>query len=109
MPRKDIIQRIQNPIPHYTIEGLKRLAKVNNVPIRRGANKTELLNILEERGIIREHRDLEITNLGVEQQIEPLEQIKELRKKPPTTKRVALQKYQSYIKNIKRLFNCKKT
>ena len=48
MPRTDIIQRIQNPIPHYTIEGLKRLAKVNNVPIRRGVNKTELLNILGE-------------------------------------------------------------
>ena len=101
MSRKDIIQRIKNPIPYYTIKGLKRLAEANNIPLRKGVNKTELLNILGERGIVREHREQEITTLGVEQQIEPLETIREIRKKKPTTKRVALQKYKNYIKNIK--------
>ena len=101
MPRKDIIQRIQNPTPYYTIEGLKRLAEANNIPLRKGVNKTEILNILGERGIVRERRELEITPLVVEQQIEPLETIREIRKQAPTSKRTALQKYRSYIKNIK--------
>ena len=87
MPRKDIIRILETPTTHYTVKDLKRLAEDNNIQVRKGVNKTELLNILGERGIIREHEDVEITPLGVEQQIEHLETIKEIRKNPPATKR----------------------
>ena len=82
MPRKDIIKRLETPTAHYTVQDLKRLAEDNNIQVRKGVNKTELLNILGERGIIREREDVEITPLGVEQQIEHLETIKEIKKKP---------------------------
>ena len=101
MPRKYIIKRLETPTTHYTVKDLKRLAEYNNIQVRKGVNKTELLNILGERRIIREHEDVEITPLGVEQQIEHLETIKEIRKNPPATKRKALQKFKNYIKNIK--------
>ena len=101
MPRKDIIKRLETPTTHYTVKDLKRLAEHNNIQVRKGVNKTELLNILGERGIIREYEDVEITPLGVEQQIEHLEEIREIRKKTLTTKRKALQKYKNYIKKYK--------
>ena len=102
MPRKDIIQRIQNPTPYYTTEGLKRLAEANNIELRKGVNKTEILNILGERGIIRERREVEVAPLAVERQIKDLETIREIRRHPPTSKQIALQQYKSYIKNIKK-------
>ena len=45
MTRKDIIKRIENPTPYYTVDSLKRLAEANNIELRKGVNKTELLNI----------------------------------------------------------------
>ena len=101
MPRKDIIQRLETPTAYHTVQDLKRLAKDDNIQVRKGVTKTELLNILGERGIIREREDVKITPLGVEQQIGDLEEIKEIRKRPPTSKRKALQQYKNYIKNIK--------
>ena len=102
MTRKDIIKRIENPTPYYTVDSLKRLAEANNIELRKGVNKTELLNILGERGIVKEHRKVEVAPLAVERQIKDLETIREFRKQPPTSKREALQKYKRYIKNIKK-------
>ena len=102
MPRKAIIFRIETPTPYYTMDSLKRSAKANNIELRKGVNKTELLNILGERGIIKERREVEVSPLAVERQIKDLETIREIRKHPPTSKRIALQKYRSYISNIKK-------
>ena len=44
--RKDIIRRIERPTAHYTVESLKILAKDNNIQVRRGITRTELLNTL---------------------------------------------------------------
>ena len=102
MTRKDIIKRIENPTPYYTMDSLKRLASARNIELRKGVNKTELLNILGERGIIKERRQVEVAPLAVERQIKDLETIRRIRKQPPTSKREALWKYKSYIKNIKK-------
>ena len=102
MPRKDIIKRIENPTPYYTMDSLKRLAKANNIELRKGVNKTELLNILGERGIVKERRKVEVAPLAVERQIKDLETIRTIRRHSPTSKRIALQQYKSYIKKIKK-------
>ena len=102
MQRKDIIKRIENPTPHYTMESLKRLAAARNIELRKGINKTELFNILGEKGIVRERKQIEVAPLAVERQIEDLEKIRTIKKQPPKSKQEALQKYKSYIKNIKK-------
>ena len=102
MPRKDIIKRIENPTPHYTMDSLKRLAAARNIELRKGINKTELLNKLGERGIVKEHKKVEVAPLAVERQIEDLEKIRTIKKQPPKSKREGLQNYKSYIKNIKK-------
>ena len=50
--RKDIIQRLENPTDYYTVESLKRLARDNNIDVRRNIKKQELINILGERNLI---------------------------------------------------------
>ena len=101
MTRKEIIKRIENPTPHYTLESLKRLAAARNIELKKGINKTELLNLLGERGIVRERKQIEVAPLAVERQIKDLETIRRI-KKQPRTKREALLRYKSYIKNIKK-------
>ena len=49
MTDKEIIQRLENPTKYYTIESLKRLARDNNIDVRR---KPDLINILGERNLI---------------------------------------------------------
>ena len=102
MTRKDIIKRIENPTPYYTMESLKRLAASRNIELRKRINKTELLNILGEKGIVKERKKVEVVPLAAERQIEDLEKIRTIRKQPPKSKQEALQKYKSYIKNIKK-------
>ena len=65
MPRIEIIQRIEEPTAYYTIENLKRLAKDNNIEVRRGITKTELINRLTEANIISPSKSVEISNIGV--------------------------------------------
>ena len=43
---KEIIARLENPTGHYTIQELKRLARDNNINVRRTISKPELINIL---------------------------------------------------------------
>ena len=52
MTDRAIIQRLENPTNYYTVESLKRLARNNNIDIRRNISKTELINILGERNLI---------------------------------------------------------
>ena len=74
------------------MDSLKRLAAARNI---------ELLNILGERGIVRERKQIEVAPLAVERQIKDLETIRTIRKQP-RTKREALLGYKNYIKNIKK-------
>ena len=101
MPRKDIINRLQNPTAYYTIENLKRLAEDNNIQVRRGVTKTELLNRLREDNIITAPRDIEVSIIGVLSTDASLELIKSIKQRTPITKREALQDYRNYIKTIK--------
>ena len=99
MTRKEIIKRIENPIPHYTMESLKRKARDNNIELRKGINKTELVDLLLERGIIKEHKQIEVAPLAVERQIRDLETIRKIMKQP-RTKREGLIRYKNYIKDL---------
>ena len=47
-----IIERLENPTKYYTIESLKRLARSNNINVRRNISKPDLINILGERNLI---------------------------------------------------------
>ena len=48
MTNKAIIQRLENPTDYYTVESLKRLARNNNIDVKRNIKKEELINILGE-------------------------------------------------------------
>ena len=52
MTDKAIIRRLENPTNYYTVESLKRLARNNNIDVRRNISKPELINILGERNLI---------------------------------------------------------
>ena len=52
MTDKAIIQRLENPTAYYTVESLKRLARNNNIEVRRNISKPELINILGDRDLI---------------------------------------------------------
>ena len=41
MTNKAIIQRLENPTDYYTVESLKRLARSNNIDVRRNISKPE--------------------------------------------------------------------
>ena len=104
MPRKDIIQQIENPTAYYNIKNLKRLAKDNNIEVRRGINKTELINILTEANIISPSKSVEVSNIGVlgpdDYTLPLLATIKT--KKTPKSAYEDLDNYREYIRNIKK-------
>ena len=108
MPRKDIIQRIEEPTAHYTLENLKRLAKDNNIEVRRGTTKTELINRLTEANIISPSKSVEVSNIGVlgpdDYSLPLLATIKT--KKTPKGAYEDLDNYREYIRNIKREYLC---
>ena len=52
MTNKQIIERLENPTKHYNKQELKRLARDNNMNVRRNITKPDLINILAERNII---------------------------------------------------------
>ena len=52
MTNRAIITRLENPTDYYSIESLKRLARNNNIEIKRNIKKPELINILGDRNLI---------------------------------------------------------
>ena len=108
MPRKDIIQRIEEPTAHYTFENLKRLAKDNNIEVRRGTTKMEFINRLTEANIISPSKSVEVSNIGVlgpdDYSLPLLATIKT--KKTPKSAYEDLDNYREYIRNIKREYLC---
>ena len=102
MTDKAIIQRLENPTNYYTVESLKRLARSNNIDVRRNISKPELINILGERDLITTTPiQLQESNLGVTAKNIP-EALRKTFKKKARNAREAVANFKEYIKNIKK-------
>ena len=101
MTNREIIQRLENPTNYYTVESLKRLARSNNIDVRRNISKPELINILGERNLITTTPiTAQESNLGVLVSNVPIELIRKAKKKAQSAKE-ALENFKEYIKNLK--------
>ena len=101
MTNREIIQRLENPTDYYTVESLKRLARSNNIDVRRTISKPELINILGERNLITTTPiTAQESNLGVMVSNVPMEIIRKAKKKAQSA-REALINFKEYIKNLK--------
>ena len=101
MTNRAIIQRLENPTNYYTVESLKRLARSNNIDVRRNISKPELINILGERNLITTTPiTAQESNLGVAASNVPIEIIRKAKKKAQSAKE-ALENFKEYIKNLK--------
>ena len=101
MTNREIIQRLENPTDYYTVESLKRLARNNNIDVRRNISKPELINILVERNLITTTPiTAQESNLGVAVSNVPMEFIRKAKKKAQSA-REALINFKEYIKNLK--------
>ena len=101
MTNKAIIQRLENPTNYYTVESLKRLARSNNIDVRRNISKPDLINILGERNLITTTPiTAQESNLGVATSNVPIEIIRKAKKKAQSAQE-ALKNFKEYIKNLK--------
>ena len=101
MTNREIIQRLVNPTNYYTVESLKRLARSNNIDVRRTISKPELINILGERNLITTTPiTAQESNLGVMVSNVPMKLIQTAKKKARSA-REALINFKEYIKNLK--------
>ena len=102
MTNKAIIQRLENPTPYYTVESLKRVARSNNIDVRRNISKPELINILRERDLITTTPiTAQESNLGFFTSRFPIHLIERGKKKARSAKE-ALENLREYIFNLKR-------
>ena len=102
MTDKAIIQRLKNPTDYYTVESLKRLARSNNIDVRRNISKPELINILGERDLITTTPiQAQESNLGVTAKNIP-EALRKTFKKKARNAREAVANFKEYIKNLKK-------
>ena len=101
MTNRAIIQRLENPTDYYTVESLKRLARSNNIDVRRNISKPGLIKILGERNLITTTPiTAQESNLGVAVSNVPIELIRKAKKKTQSAKE-ALENFKEYIKNLK--------
>ena len=99
MTDKAIIQRLENPTVYYTVESLKRLARNNNIDVRRNISKPELINILGERNLITTTPiKAQDSNLWVSIKNIP-ETLKKVVKKKARNAREEAEYYKDYVKN----------
>ena len=102
MTDKAIIQRLENPTAYYTMESLKRLARNNNIEVRRNISKPDLINILGERGLITTTPiKAQEANLGVSVKNIP-EALRKVVKKKARNAREAIADFKDYIRNLNR-------
>ena len=102
MTNKQIIERLENPTKHYNKQELKRLARDNNINVRRNITKPDLINILAERDIITTTPiTAQESNLGVAISSVPIKLIQKAKKKSQNA-REALISFKEYIKNLKK-------
>ena len=101
LTNRAIIQRLENPTDYYTVESLKRLARNNNIDVRRNISKPELINILGERNLITTTPiTAQESNLGVLSSKVPIDLIRKAKKKAQSAKE-ALEIFKQYIENLK--------
>ena len=102
MTDKAIIQRLENPTNYYTVESLKRLARSNNIDVRRNISKPDLINILGDRNLITTTPiKAQESNLWVSAKNIP-EELKKVVKKKARNAKEALEDFKKYIKNLKK-------
>ena len=102
MTDKAIIQRLENPTDYYTVESLKRLARSNNIEVRRNISKPDLINLLGERDLITTTPiKAQETNLWVSVKNIP-ESLRKVAKKKARNAREAVADFKDYIKNLKK-------
>ena len=102
MTDKAIIQRLENPTAYYTTESLKRLARNNNIEVRRNISKPDLINILGERDLITTRPiKAQEANLWVSVKNIP-ETLRRVIKKKARNAREAIANFKDYIKNLNR-------
>ena len=100
MTDKAIIQRLENPTAYYTMESLRRLARNNNIDVRRNISKPDLINILGEMGLITTTPiKAQESNLGVTVKNIP-ETLRRVVKKKARNPREAIADFKNYIKNL---------
>ena len=101
LTNRAIIQRLENPTDYYTVESLKRLARNNNIDVRRNISKPELINILGERNLITTTPiTAQESNLGVLASKVPIDLIRKAKKKTQSAME-ALEIFKQYIENLK--------
>ena len=102
MTDKQIRERLENPTPHYNVESLKRLARDNNIEVKRKISKTDLINLLAERDLITTTPiKAQDSNLWVSVKNIP-ETLKRVVKKKARNAMEAVADFKEYIKNLKK-------
>ena len=100
MTDKAIIQRLENPTAYYTTESLRRLARNNNIEVRRNISKPDLINLLGERDLITTTPiKAQEANLWVTIKNIP-ETLRRVVKKKARNAREAVADFKNYIKNL---------
>ena len=102
MTDRAIIQRLENPTAYYTTESLRRLARNNNIEVRRNISKPDLINILGERDLITTTPiKAQDSNLWVSVKNIP-ETLRRAVKKKARNPREAVADFKDYIRNLNR-------
>ena len=100
MTDKQIRERLENPTKHQTVESLKRLARDNNIEVRRNISKPDLINLLVERDLITTTPiKAQEANLWVSVKNIP-ETLRRVVKKKARNAREAIADFKNYIKNL---------
>ena len=102
MTDKAIIQRLENPTAYYTVESLKRVARNNNLEVRRNIPKPDLINLLVEMDLITTTPiKAQEANLWVSVKNIP-ETLRRAFKKKARNPREAIADFKDYIRNLNR-------
>ena len=102
MTDRAIIQRLENPTAYYTTESLRRLARNNNIEVRRNISKPDLINLLGDRDLITTTPiKAQEANLWVSVKNIP-ETLRRVVKKKARNAREAVADFKDYIKNLNR-------
>ena len=102
MTDRAIIQRLENPTAYYTTESLRRLARNNNIEVRRNISKPDLINLLGERDLITTTPiKAQEANLWVSVKNIP-ETLRRIAKKKARNPREAVADFKDYIRNLNR-------
>ena len=100
MTDRAIIQRLENPTAYYTTESLRRLARNNNIEVRRNISKPDLINLLGERDLITTTPiKAQEANLWVSVKNIP-EALRRAVKKHARNPREAVADFKDYIRNL---------